>query len=138
MKYPGLLIVGIIMVDDTSENTRYKIATFAGGCFWCMEKLFAKTEGVLKATSGYAGGTTSDPTYQFVYSGESDYVEATQIIYDPAVVNYKKLLEAFWSQVDPIDSGGQFSDRGPQYQTVIFYRYEQSWILITIRCQRAL
>jgi len=94
-------------------------ATFAGGCFWCMEKPFEKLPGVASVTSGYAGGTNENPTYQNY--GRYDHIEVVEILYNPMVVSYDKLLEVFWRQIDPTDSGGQFVDRGREYSTGIFY-----------------
>jgi peptide methionine sulfoxide reductase msrA/msrB len=104
------------------ENT--KKATFAGGCFWCSEADFEKTEGVVEAVSGYTGGKSENPTYEEVSSGRSEHIEAVQVSYDPAKVSYPQLLDVFWRHVDPTDSGGQFVDRGPQYRTAIFYHDE--------------
>ena len=97
------------------------IATFAGGCFWCMEPPFDKLAGVLSTTSGYTGGQKSDPTYEEVSSGATGHAEALQVRYDPARVSYEKLLEVFWHNIDPEDAGGQFCDRGSQYRSEIFY-----------------
>jgi len=96
-------------------------ATFAGGCFWCMEPPFEKLEGVVEVISGYTGGSKKDPTYKEVSQGGTGHVEAIQIIYDPSKITYEKLLDVFWMQVDPTDPGGQFVDRGSQYRTAIFY-----------------
>ena len=98
-----------------------KTAIFAGGCFWCMEPPFDRTEGVLATTSGYIGGTTPKPTYEQVSSGRSGHTEAVQVTYDPAKVTYEKLLDVFWRNIDPLDAGGQFCDRGSQYRAGVFY-----------------
>ncbi len=100
-------------------------ATFAGGCFWCMVPPFEQTDGVLSVESGYAGGKTASPTYEEVSSGTSGHLEAVQVTYDPARISYTDLLKVFWRQIDPTDGGGQFADRGSQYQTAIFYRTEE-------------
>ena len=102
-----------------------EVATFAGGCFWCVEADFNKIEGVKSVVSGYTGGSMPNPTYQDVASGISGHVEAIQIHYEPHLVSYKDLLDAFWRSVDPTDAGGQFVDRGPQYRTVIFTHSEE-------------
>ena len=94
-------------------------ATFAGGCFWCMEKPFEVLPGVYSVTSGYAGGTNKNPTYQN-YSAYG-HIEVVEILYDPQKVTYEKLLEVFWRQIDPTDPDGQFVDRGKAYSTGIFY-----------------
>lgn len=99
-------------------------ATFAGGCFWCMEPPFQKLEGVIAVISGYSGGTTDKPSYEEVSSGKTGHVEAVQIIYDPTKITYEKLLQVFWMQIDPTDDGGQFADRGSQYKTAIFFHSE--------------
>jgi peptide methionine sulfoxide reductase msrA/msrB len=96
-------------------------ATFAGGCFWCMEPPFEKLSGVKSVISGYTGGTKVKPTYSEVSEGGTGHVEAVQVTYDPKKISYERLLDVFWRSADPTDSGGQFVDRGEQYQTVIFY-----------------
>jgi len=102
------------------------VATFAGGCFWCMEPPFEKLDGVHDVVSGYAGGSEPSPSYEQVASGRTGHAEAVQLHYDPARVSYAELLEVFWRQVDPTDAGGQFVDRGRQYRTAIFvYDAEQ-------------
>jgi peptide methionine sulfoxide reductase msrA/msrB len=100
------------------------VATFAGGCFWCVEADFEKVPGVVEAISGYSGGTEVDPSYSQVASGRTGHVEAVQVYYDPAVITYEGLLQAFWRMIDPTDAGGQFSDRGRQYATAIFFHDE--------------
>ena len=95
-------------------------AIFAGGCFWCMEPPFDKLPGVLSTTSGYIGGRTANPTYEQVSSGQSGHAEAVRVLYDPAKIGYAQLLQVFWHNIDPLDAGGQFCDRGDQYRTGIF------------------
>ena len=95
-------------------------ATFAGGCFWCMEPPFDHLAGVVATTSGYTGGNQENPTYDQVSAGTTGHLEAVQVTYDPAQVSYEQLLEVFWQNVDPLDDGGQFCDRGSQYQSAIF------------------
>ena len=97
------------------------LATFAGGCFWCMQGPFEVVEGVVSVVAGYAGGTTKDPTYREVTSGRTGHVEAVQVTYDPETVSYETLLDVFWRQIDPTDDGGQFADQGSQYRTAIFF-----------------
>jgi peptide-methionine (S)-S-oxide reductase len=99
-------------------------ATFAGGCFWCMQPPFRNLDGVTEVVSGYAGGTRANPTYEEVSTGTTGHLEAVQITYDPARIPYERLLEVFWQQIDPTDAGGQFADRGSQYHTAIFYHDE--------------
>lgn len=99
-------------------------ATFAGGCFWCLEADLEKRDGVLAAISGYTGGSKDNPTYEQVSSGGTGHVEAVQVLFDPAKLSYQQLLDAFWRSIDPTDAGGQFVDRGGQYTTAIFYHDE--------------
>jgi peptide-methionine (S)-S-oxide reductase len=96
------------------------VATFASGCFWCTESDFEKVPGVVEAISGYTGGTTPNPTYRQVSTGGTGHTEAVQVRYDPAVVTYERLLDVYWRNVDPVDAGGQFCDRGDQYRSAIF------------------
>lgn len=100
--------------------TETAIATFAGGCFWCIESDFDKVPGVLATVSGYTGGKTDNPTYRQVSRGDTGHREALQITYDPTKVSYAQLLTVFWHSVDPVDPGGQFCDRGVPYQTAVF------------------
>ncbi|KHF41810.1 peptide-methionine (S)-S-oxide reductase MsrA [Halalkalibacter okhensis] len=100
-------------------------ATFAGGCFWCMVKPFDQFEGIKSVISGYTGGMTEHPTYTEVCSETTGHYEAVQIIFDPTVFTYERLLEIFWQQIDPTDPGGQFFDRGDSYRTAIFYHSEE-------------
>jgi len=111
----------VIPLDTDGEE----IATFAGGCFWCMESPFEKLKGVTAVISGYTGGYKENPAYEEVSSGTTGHLEAIQVIYDPAQISYAKLLDVFWMQVDPTDPGGQFVDRGQQYTTAIFYHSDQ-------------
>jgi peptide-methionine (S)-S-oxide reductase len=104
-------------------------ATFAGGCFWCMEGPFDKLDGVISTTSGYTGGTKVDPTYYEVSAGNTGHVEAVQVVYDPAKVDYDTLLQVFWQNVDPVDNRGQFCDKGSQYQAKIFAHGDQQQAL---------
>ncbi|MBS4217438.1 peptide-methionine (S)-S-oxide reductase MsrA [Bacillus sp. FJAT-49711] len=97
------------------------IATFAGGCFWCMVKPFDQWDGIESVTSGYAGGHLENPTYEDVKKGNSGHYEVVQITYDPDIFSYEQLLEIFWQQIDPTDAGGQFQDRGSSYRSAIFY-----------------
>jgi len=101
------------------------VATFAGGCFWCMEPPFDALPGVISTTSGYMGGSKSNPTYEEVSSGRTGHAEVVQVVYDPRKVTYTKLLEVYWQNVDPTVVNRQFCDIGNQYRTVIFYRSEE-------------
>ncbi|RKQ61594.1 peptide-methionine (S)-S-oxide reductase [Thermovibrio guaymasensis] len=102
-----------------------KVATFGGGCFWCLEEAFSKVEGVIKVTPGYAGGDVENPTYEEVCSGKTGHVEAVQLFYDPERVSFRELLITYLTNIDPTDSKGQFADRGSQYRPVIFYHDEE-------------
>lgn len=100
-------------------------ATFAGGCFWCMVPPFEKIKGVIEIISGYSGGDEKNPAYEDVSSGETGHREAIQIIYDTKKVSYEELLDIFWKNIDPTDSEGQFSDKGKQYRTAVFYHNKE-------------
>jgi peptide methionine sulfoxide reductase msrA/msrB len=106
------------------KQSGLSVATFAGGCFWCMEGPFEKMEGVKEVVSGYAGGEEENPTYQQVGSGRTGHVEAVQIFYDPTIVSFSELLDVYWKQINPTDDAGQFADRGKQYRAMIFYNDE--------------
>ena len=95
-------------------------ATFAGGCFWCMEPPYDKLDGVISTTSGYIGGSKANPTYEQVSSGSTGHAEAVQVVYDPKKVSYEKLLDVFWHNIDPTQKDAQFCDHGTQYRTAIF------------------
>ncbi|NLD91227.1 MAG: peptide-methionine (S)-S-oxide reductase MsrA [Fibrobacter sp.] len=115
-----IFIIGQVFV--MSKNI--ELATFAGGCFWCLEPPFEHVNGIRSVVSGYTGGHTSNPTYDEVCSGTTGHYEAIQIEFDPSIVSYDTLLEIFWHQIDPTDSDGQFVDKGSQYRTAIFYHTE--------------
>ncbi|WP_305907573.1 peptide-methionine (S)-S-oxide reductase MsrA [Methylomarinum sp. Ch1-1] len=100
-------------------------ATFAGGCFWCMESAFDKLPGVLETLSGYTGGRNKDPSYEQVSGGWTGHYEALQITYDPEKISYRQLLQVFWHNIDPTDDEGQFCDKGPQYRSAIFYHHDE-------------
>ena len=102
-----------------------EVATFAGGCFWCMEEAFDAVPGVKATVSGYTGGRVDDPAYEEVSTGQTGHVEAVNVFFDPDAVSYAELLETFWHNVDPTDDGGQFCDRGNQYVSAIFVRNER-------------
>lgn len=122
------LMLGVALVASAAEPaTKAKTATavFAGGCFWCMEPPYDKLPGVVATTSGYSGGQKENPTYEQVSAGDTGHIEVIQVTFDPKQVSYEKLLEAFWRNVDPLDKGGQFCDRGNTYTTAIFYQDEE-------------
>jgi peptide-methionine (S)-S-oxide reductase len=108
----------------SAQSTPHATAIFAGGCFWCMEPPFDALDGVVSTTSGYTGGQTKNPTYEQVSEGRTGHTEAIRVVYDPSKITYDKLLEVFWRNIDPLDGGGQFCDRGPQYRAGIFFQSE--------------
>lgn len=100
------------------------VAVFAGGCFWCMEPPYDKTEGVISTTSGYTGGNVPNPSYKEVSAGTTGHIEAVKIVYDPEKVSYEKLLHIFWRNIDPVRENAQFCDEGAQYRSAIFPQEE--------------
>ncbi len=120
-----LLFVLLLVEPNLHAQSKLDKATFAGGCFWCMEPPFEKLDGVSEVISGYTGGSERNPTYQEVSGGSTGHMEAIQIIYDPSKITFPELLEVFWQQIDPTDPGGQFADRGRQYETAIFYHNDE-------------
>jgi peptide-methionine (S)-S-oxide reductase len=121
----GLVMLGITMGSGKVEaQGKTAVATFAGGCFWCMEPPYDKLDGVIKTVSGYTGGETENPTYQEVSAGITGHAEAVQIHFDPDKVSYEKLLEVFWRNIDPTAKNAQFCDHGSQYRSGIFYHDE--------------
>ncbi len=125
IKHFLLILVLIFIPVSLFAETKYEKATFAGGCFWCMEHPFEDLEGVSEVLSGYTGGRKKNPTYKEVSAGATFHFEAVQITYDPSKINYSELLDVFWRQIDPTDPGGQFADRGLQYRTAMFYHNEE-------------
>lgn len=124
----GLAFKGVWAVDkqqDMTPGPGEAAATFAGGCFWCVESDFEKVPGVSRVISGYSGGPERNPTYEQVSAGATGHLEAVQIFFDPSQVTYGQLLEYFWRHVDPTDPGGQFVDRGRQYRSAVFYHNEE-------------
>ncbi|MCP5007597.1 MAG: peptide-methionine (S)-S-oxide reductase MsrA [Planctomycetes bacterium] len=122
-----LFIISFLLLIplSLSAEVRTEKATFAGGCFWCMEHPFEKLDGVSKVVSGYTGGRKKNPTYEEVSAGSTFHYESIQITYDPSKTSYSKLLDLFWRQIDPTDPDGQFVDRGLQYRTAIFYHNDE-------------
>lgn len=119
-----IALIGVLFTMNAyAENEA--TAVFAGGCFWCMEAELQEVEGVKAVTSGYTGGHTKDPTYHETGTGATGHAEAVEVVYDPSVVSYEKLLEVFWDNIDPTDASGQFYDRGSQYRTAIFYHTDE-------------
>ncbi|MRX72351.1 peptide-methionine (S)-S-oxide reductase MsrA [Bacillus lacus] len=107
------------------EKNQEELATFAGGCFWCMVKPFDELPGIKGIVSGYSGGHTEHPTYEQVKTGSTGHYEVVRITYDPEVFPYQQLLDLYWPQIDPTDDEGQFFDRGSQYKAAIFYHTEE-------------
>lgn len=101
------------------------IATFAGGCFWCVEEVYDKVPGVIATVSGYMGGHVKNPTYEMVSTGRTGHTEVLQVEYDPAKVTYQQLLDAFWRNIDPTQANGQFCDIGSQYRSEVFYHNDE-------------
>jgi peptide-methionine (S)-S-oxide reductase len=124
MAIMGLSFI-LISVAMVTAATNLEKATFAGGCFWCMEHPFDELPGVVSVTSGYTGGQKKNPTYEEVSAGTTGHAEAVQIIYDPAKVSYEKLLSVFWHNIDPTVRDRQFCDVGNQYRSGIFYHNEE-------------
>lgn len=121
MKKIIFLTITIFIFSGLAMAKVYEKATFAGGCFWCIEEAFEKIDGVVEAVSGYTGGHVENPTYRDVSSGYTGHFEAVEVTFDPEKVTYEDLLDVFWRNIDPTDDGGQFVDRGSQYHTAIFY-----------------
>ncbi|MDD5461787.1 MAG: peptide-methionine (R)-S-oxide reductase MsrB [Methylococcales bacterium] len=111
--------------SSTLKPENLSVAIFAGGCFWCTESDFEKLPGVYKVTSGFSGGHVVNPSYEDVSKGITGHIESVQVYYEPKVISYEALLEAFWRMVNPTDNEGQFVDRGEQYRTLIFYQNEE-------------
>ena len=121
----ALLFLTHVAIGDEMVDEKYRIATFAGGCFWCMQPPFDNLKGVISTEVGYTGGDIENPTYEMISSGGTGHYEAMRVVFDPALVSYEKLLETFWHNIDPTQADGQFADRGSQYYTAIFYHDEQ-------------
>ncbi len=123
MKY--YIVVAILCSVNFTVYAENETAIFAGGCFWCMEKPYDKIDGVISTVSGYTGGHTENPTYKQTSTGTTGHYEALLVEYDPAKVEYEKLLDIFWKNIDPFDDKGQFCDKGPQYRAAIFTKNEK-------------
>lgn len=119
----GLSMI-LVAATTVMAAVSFEKATFAGGCFWCMERPFDSIPGVVSITSGYTGGQKKDPNYKEVSAGETGHAEAIQVVYDPAKVTYEKLLSVFWHNIDPTVKDRQFCDSGNQYRSGIFYHNE--------------
>lgn len=110
--------------SDQPDYSKYEQATFAGGCFWCVESLLEPLDGVKEVVSGYTGGNVSDPSYSQVSKGNTGHYEAVRVYYDEDKISYETLTKEFFKGIDPTDKRGQFQDRGPQYRTAVFYHNE--------------
>jgi peptide-methionine (S)-S-oxide reductase len=120
----GLAAIGMAAAQTAAPpagSGQRAVATFAGGCFWCVEADFDKVKGVISTTSGYIGGHTPNPTYNQVSGGRTGHAEAVEIVYDPVVVSYEKLLRHFWRNIDPLAKDRQFCDAGNEYRSAIFF-----------------
>jgi peptide-methionine (S)-S-oxide reductase len=119
-----VVALGAVLPAAAGDSGETAYATFAGGCFWCMEADFEKLEGVLTVTSGYTGGHVANPTYEQVSAGGTGHAESVRVVYDPNVVSYDELLDYFWHHIDPTVTNRQFCDVGDQYRSAVFYRDE--------------
>lgn len=117
-----VMTAGVPPAAAAPSPPKLEHATFAGGCFWCMESPFESLPGVRSVTSGYSGGPEKNPTYKQVSAGRTGHTESVDIVFDPAKTSYERLLEVFWRNIDPTQRGGQFCDKGSQYRSAIFYR----------------
>ena len=122
----GIFLFSLVTIFSSNllamkTESGQRVATFAGGCFWCMEKPFDILDGVVSTTSGYTGGHTRNPTYKQVSSGNTGHTEVVQVVYDPSKVTFRKLLEVYWVNIDPLTDNAQFCDHGSQYRAGIFY-----------------
>jgi len=121
----GFLAVFGLAIFSTPATAKEETAIFGGGCFWCMEPPFEQLDGVVEVVAGYSGGSEEDAVYKKVSAGRTEHLESVRVRYNPEKISYKELVETFWRQIDPIDDGGQFADRGNHYRTAIFYSTEE-------------
>ena len=124
-RYSKYMLVIISFLSANAVLSNEARAIFAGGCFWCMEPPYDGLKGVLKTTSGFTGGFTANPTYEQVTFGDTGHYEVVEILYDDTIISYEELLAVFWRNIDPMDAGGQFCDRGSSYRTAIFVEGEK-------------
>jgi methionine-S-sulfoxide reductase len=125
-----LTYFSIALADDESkgsnmDNKKIEKATFAGGCFWCMQNPYDELKGVVSTAVGYTGGHVKNPTYEEVCAGNTGHAEAIEVLYDPSQITYAELLNVFWKNIDPTTLNRQFADAGTQYRTAIFYHNEE-------------
>ena len=121
MTFAVATALGAMSASAATATSGQAIATFAGGCFWCMEPPYDELDGVISTTSGYTGGHKQNPTYEEVSAGTTGHTEAVQVVYDPKRISYERLLEVFWRNIDPVTPNAQFCDHGTQYRSGIFY-----------------
>ena len=126
LRFAGLAALGLVAVFSLGARASgatplQRVAIFAGGCFWSMQKAFDGVAGVVSTTAGYAGGTKANPTYEDVEEGTTGHAESVQVIYDPSKITYQKLLDIYWHHIDPLTPDAAFCDHGPQYRSIIFY-----------------
>jgi peptide-methionine (S)-S-oxide reductase len=115
------LLGGSLSGSPLAGASPQRLATFAGGCFWSMQKAFDGVAGVVSVTAGYAGGTKANPSYEDVETGKTGHAESVQVVYDPAKISYEGLLDIYWHHIDPLTPNAAFCDHGPQYRSIIFY-----------------
>ena len=116
-----VIFIFIFFVNNQSYSQELKKTYFGGGCFWCMEEVFEKTEGVIEVVSGYSGGTSKNPTYKEVTYGDTGNFEVVEVVYNKSKINFENLANIFWKNIDPFDKAGQFCDKGYSYRSVAFY-----------------
>ena len=125
LKKPLAPLLSLFLVCNAAIAAEPEMATFAGGCFWCIEPPFEKLDGVISAVSGFSGGQQENPSYNEVASGRTNHLEVVQVTFDPAKVSYETLLATYWRQFDPTDDGGSFVDRGHQYTSAVYYTTQE-------------
>ena len=121
----ALLLPSFAVCSQAADEQSVARATFAGGCFWCMEPPYDRLDGVIETISGFSGGHVSNPSYEQVVRGGTGHLEVVQVIFDPEVVDYQRLLEVFWRNIDPYQADGQFCDRGEMYRSAIFFHDDE-------------
>ncbi len=121
--FQSRIIAGELKI--TADDSKYKKAYFAGGCFWCMEESFDKVKGVIKSISGYSGGHLKNPKYEDVIYKDTGHVEALEVTYDSKKTSYENLLSVYWKNIDPFDRYGQFCDKGKSYRSVVFFQNDK-------------
>ena len=128
-----LFVIFFFVFINSSNAQNITTTYFAGGCFWCMEESFEKTEGIIEVISGYSGGITENPTYKEVTYGDTGHFETVKISFNNKIISYKKVLDIFWKNIDPFDAAGQFCDKGYSYRSVAFYQNQEQKKIIENR-----